>query len=63
MDGVDNGNTSEGEKDGEEVGEEEEEDDEGGKKKSSKKKKTVAPLKIKIGAKGTPGAGTCCCLE
>ena len=57
MDGTDNGNASDGEKDGEEIGEEEEEEEEGGKRKASKKKKTVAPLKIKIGAKGTPGTG------
>ena len=57
MEGADNGNASDGEKDAEEMVEEEEEEEEGGKRKASKKKKTVAPLKIKIGAKGTPGAG------
>ena len=60
MDGAaDNGTASDAEKDAEELAEEEEEEEEGGKRKASKKKKTVAPLKIKIGAKGTPGAGTC----
>ena len=59
MDGAaDNGTASDAEKDAEELAEEEEEEEEGGKRKASKKKKTVAPLKIKIGAKGTPGAGT-----
>merc|ERR1712142_410363 len=58
MDGAaDNGTASDAEKDAEELAEEEEEEEEGGKRKASKKKKTVAPLKIKIGAKGTPGAG------
>ena len=58
MDGAaDNGTASDAEKDAEELAEEEEEEEEGGKRKTSKKKKTVAPLKIKIGAKGTPGAG------